>query len=81
VHKRDRLLIACTAAIVVTITLSTAVLLREIRAIPSPPDPGDLQRIVQINASIEAQLECINYRLMSTAEKFTYMQGHPGETC
>jgi hypothetical protein len=81
VDKKGRLLIACTAAIVVTIALSTAVLVREIRAIPSPPDLGDLQRIAQINASIEAQLECINYRLMSTEEKFTYMQGHPGGTC
>jgi len=80
--RKERLLATCTMAIVLTLGVCTAIVHRDIRAQPEPPDlTGDLQRIVELNQSIDAKLQCVNYRLMNLGEKVNYLQLHPGESC
>jgi hypothetical protein len=79
--RKERLLVTCTVAIVITMGACTAIVRREIRNLPSPDPTVDIQRIEELDQSIDAQLRCVNYRLMSAAEKLTYMQIHPTDTC
>jgi hypothetical protein len=72
-------LIACTAAIVVTLTVCTAVIWREVRYLTPPTDStSNLERIEALDRSINEHLRCIDYRLMNAEDKLSYLRLHPG---
>jgi hypothetical protein len=80
--RKEKLLVACTLAIVITLAVCTAIVQREIKNLPSPPDfTAELQRIEELDESIDTHLACVNYRLMNAGEKLTYLQLHPADTC
>jgi hypothetical protein len=80
--RKEKLLVACTAVVVVTLGVCTAVVRWEIRnQDPASDYTSEIQKIEGLDESIAAQLQCVNYRLMNVSEKITYSQIHPGDTC